>query len=327
MSGVGTERQICPPDECPPRREAALAALASRQYGVVSRAQLSELGFNREAIRWRVAADRLARLHPGVYAVGHWALTSASRDLAAVLACGPQALLSHRAAGRRHNLLRGAAAPIEVTAPRGCKPKPGIRIHRSRVINPHDRRSLDGIPVTSVARTLVDLADVLSERRLAAAVNEAEVQRVFDLRAIEETLSRLPGRCGRPRFERSLAAYTEPAGYSLTEGERLLLRLCSDYGLPQPQRVAIAGYELDFYWRDARLAVEVDGATFHRTRRGFHEDRRRDRRLAVEGIQVARVPWLDLTETPAELAAELKAIRAERCTGLTGTGLSPSVRA
>ena len=304
-----------------------MAALASKQHGVVSRTQLIDLGFTRHSIRRRLEADRLTRLHPGVYAVGHWALTSASRDFAAVFACGPQALLSHRAAGRRHNLLRGAAATIEVTAPRGCKPKPGIRIHRSRVVHTDDRDSLDGIAVTSVARTLVDLADVLSDRRLAAAVNEAEVQRVFDLRAIEETLSRLPGRAGRPRLERTLAAYTDPAGYSLTEAERLLLRLCSDYGLPQPQRVAIAGYELDFYWRDARLAVEVDGATFHRTRRGFHEDRRRDRRLAVEGIQVARVPWLDLTETPAELASELKAIRAARRAALTRDVLSPSVRA
>jgi very-short-patch-repair endonuclease len=321
---VGTERHGYGATECPPRREAALAALASEQYGVVSRAQLIELGFTRQAILRRLQADRLTRLHPGVYAVGHWALTSASRDLAAVLACGPRALLSHRAAGRRHKLL--SAAPIEVTAPRGCKPKPGIQIHRSRVINPDDRCSKDGIPVTSVARTLVDLADILGERRLAAAVNEAEVQRVFDLRAIEATLARLPGRLGRPRLERVLAAYTEPAGYSTTEAERLFLRLCKEHGLPAPQRVFVAGYELDFYWRDARLAVEVDGGTFHRTRRAFHEDRRRDRRLAAEGIQVARVPWRDLTETPAELAAELEAIRAERCAGLTRTAVSQSVR-
>jgi very-short-patch-repair endonuclease len=177
-----------------------------------------------------------------------------------------------------------------------------------------------------VARTLVDLADVLSDRRLAAAVNEVEVQSVFDLRAIEVTLSRLPGRPGRPRLERALAAYTEPPGYSTTKAERLLLRLCKEHGLPTPQRVFAAGYELDFYWSDARLGVEVDGGTFHRTRRAFHEDRRRDRRLAAAGIQVARVPWRDLTQTPAQLVAELKAIRAERCAGSTRTALSQSVR-
>jgi very-short-patch-repair endonuclease len=289
----------------------ALAALASRQHGVVSRAQLIELGFSRQAILRRLETDRLRRLHAGVYAVGHWALTPASRDLAAVLACGPQALLSHRAAGRRLGLLRGGGR-IEVTAPRGCKPKPGLTVHRTRLIHPDDRTSLDGIPLTSVARTLVDLAEVLTDRHLAAAVNEAEVRRMFDLAAIEQTLKRLPGRRGSSRLARALAAYTEPLGYTTTEGERLLLSLCEERGLPKPQRIALAGYELDFYWPDARLAIEVDGGPFHRTRRAFHEDRRRDRRLAALGIQVARVPWLDLTEGAARLAGELKAIRRQR---------------
>jgi very-short-patch-repair endonuclease len=308
---VGTQRHASGANECPPRLDSALAALASRQYGVVSRAQLLELGFTRQAIRRRLETDRLRRLHAGTYAVGHWALTSASRDLAAVFACGPRALLSHRAAGRRLGLLR-SAGQIEVTAPRGCKPKPGITVHRTRLIHPDDRASIDGIPVTSTARTLLDLADVLSDRHLAAAVNEAEVRRLFDLAAIEQALQRLPGRQGRPRLERVLAAYTEPLGYSITEAERLLLRLCCEQGLPQPQRVVVAGYELDFYWSDARLAIEVDGGQFHRTRRAFHEDRRRDRRLAALGIQVARVPWLDLTDGAARLAFELNAIRRQR---------------
>jgi very-short-patch-repair endonuclease len=278
---------------------------------VVSRAQLIELGFSRQAILRRLESNRLRRLHAGVYAVGHWALTPASRDLAAVFACGLDALLSHRAAGRRLGLLR-SAGQIEVTAPRGCKPKPGITVHRTRLIHPDDRASVDGIPVTSPARTLLDLADVLSDRHLAAAVNEAEVQRVFDLAALDATLERLPGRTGRHRLERVLAAYTEPPGYSITDAEALLLRLCSEHGLPKPQRIALAGYELDFYWPDARLAIEVDGGAFHRTRRAFHEDRRRDRRLAALGIQVARVPWLDLTDGAAHLAVELEAIRRER---------------
>jgi very-short-patch-repair endonuclease len=289
----------------------ALAALASRQHGVVSRAQLVELGFSRHAIRRRLETDRLRRLHAGVYAVGHWALTPASRDLAAVFACGPRALLSHRSAGRRHGLI-ASAGQIEVTAPRGCKPRPGIAVHRTRALGPEDRVTVEGIPVTNVARTLVDLADVLSDRHLAAAVNEAEVRRVFDLAAIDQTLTRLPGRQGRSRLERVLAAYTEPPGYSITDAEALLLRLCEEHGLPRPQRIALAGYELDFYWPDARLAIEVDGGPFHRTRRAFHEDRRRDRRLAALGIQVARVPWLDLSEGAALLAGELTAIRRQR---------------
>jgi hypothetical protein len=174
-----------------------------------------------------------------------------------------------------------------VTAPRGCKPKPGITVHRTRLIHPDDRTTVDGIPVTSVARTIVDLADVQSDRLLAAAVNEAEVRRVFDLTAIEETRSRLPGRNGGPRLARVLAAYTQPPGYKANKAERLFLRLCDEHGLPTPQRIAVAGYEL--------------------------------------GIQVARVPWRDLTEGELELVAELEAIRARRCAALTRVAQSPSV--
>jgi very-short-patch-repair endonuclease len=299
--------------------------LASRQHGVVSRAQLVELGFSRQAILRRLQVNRLRRLHGGVYAVGHWALTSASRDLAAVFACGPRALLSHRAAARRLRLMHGSGGRIDVTATRGCKAKPGIAVHRTRLIHPDERSTVDGIPVTSVARTLVDLADVLSDRRLAAAVNEAEVHKLFDLAAIEETLSRLPGRIGAPRLQRVVAAYTDAPGYSTSEAERLL-RLCDEHGLPKPQRVFVAGYELDFYWPDGRVAIEIDGGAFHRTRRAFHEDRRRDRRLAALGIQVARVPWRDLTYGELALVAELQAIRAQRCPGLTRAAPSPSVR-
>jgi very-short-patch-repair endonuclease len=202
---------------------------------------------------------------------------------------------------------------VEVTAPRSRKPKPGIELHRSRSLESADRAVRDGIPVTSVARTLVDLAEVLDERRLASAVNEAEVLRLFDLIAIQVTLDRRPGGAGRRKLEQVLAAYREPPGYSTTRAERLFEELCERHGLPRPQRVAVAGYELDFYWADARLAVEVDGARFHRTRRAFHEDRSRDRRLAACGIQTARVTWRDL-QAGAETAGELRAIRERRLT-------------
>ncbi len=278
----------------------------------MSRAQLAELGFGPQAVWRRVQAHRLPRLHPGVFAVGHTALTRHGHELAAVFACGPGALLSHRAAGRRLGLLGATGAPIDVTASRGCKPKPGVRVHRTRMVHPDDRIVVDGIAVTSMARTLVDLADVLDERSLAAAVNEAEVMRHFDLRAIERTQARLPGRRGRHRLRRVLATYTEAPGYCTTEAERLFLDLCGRHALPPPRRVSIAGYELDFYWDDARLAIEIDGATYHATRRAFHEDRRRDRHLAGLGIQVARVPWRDLVHGEPELARELAEIRASR---------------
>ena len=279
---------------------------------MVSRRQLVDLGFTADSIRRRLEAHRLHRLHTGVYAVGHHGLTLHSRYLAAVFACGSHALLSHHQAGRVHGLLRLTSREIHVTAPRGCKPKPGIAVHRSRLIHPDDRTTVDGIPTTSVARTIIDLADVTSDPFLAAVVNEAEIQRRFDLNEIEATIDRLSGRTGRHRLARILAAYTEPPGYTTTEAERRFLTHCRAHGLPRPQRITVAGYELDFYWPDARLAVEVDGGAFHRTRRAFHEDRRRDRRLAAHGIQVARVAWRDLANGEAELATELEAIRSTR---------------
>jgi very-short-patch-repair endonuclease/predicted transcriptional regulator of viral defense system len=285
-----------------------LAALASRQHAVVSRRQLGRLGFTKDAIRRRVQGGVLLRLYPGVFAVGHVALTADSRRLAAVMACGPNALLSHRAAGAATGLL-SHSPHLEITVPRGTRPRDGILIHRSRLIHDEDRSTVRGVPVTSVARTLVDLADVLSEERLAKAVHEAEVGRVFDLRAIERTLDRLPGRTGRHRLHRVLAAHRSEPHFLRSEAERRFKRLCENHSLPRPQfNVNLAGHELDAYWPDADLAVEIDGARTHHTRRAFYEDRARDRRLAVEGIRVVRITWLDLHDEPA-LAAELRAIR------------------
>jgi very-short-patch-repair endonuclease len=158
----------------------------------------------------------------------------------------------------------------------------------------------------------VDLAEVVSERRLGDAVNEAEVRRLFDLGSVEATLARLPRRRGRHRLRRVLAAYSSDPSFTRSRAERLFLRLCAAHALPRPSTcVSLAGHEVDAYWPDARLAVEFDGEAFHRTNRAFHGDRRRDRRLAALGIQVIRVTWPDLQEA-ARLSAELKVIRSER---------------
>jgi hypothetical protein len=230
---------------------------------VISRSQLVALGAAKDAIRRWVADERLYRLHRGVYAVGHEALTPKSHFIAAVYACGPGSLLSHRAAGALQGLL-DATAVIEVTAPRGCKPKPGIVIHRSRRVHPDDRAQIDGIPTTSVARTLVDLADVLNERQLTRAVRQAELLKVFDLRAIEATIDRLPGRKGRHRLKRVLVAYRPEPHLLRSRAERRLKRLCERHHLPQPQfNAQVNGREVDVYWPQAKLALEFDGAGTH----------------------------------------------------------------
>lgn len=290
----------------PHSRWAAVALLAKDQFGVISTTQLLALGMGREAIRRWVADGRLHRLHRGVYAVGHLALTLRSRELAAVLACGPGALLSHRSAGAAHDLRRHTS-PIEVTAPRSREGHSGFVLHRSRCLEPEDATDVDGIATTSVARTIVDLADVLTEKRLADAVHEAEVRRVFDLTAIQSTLDRLPGRRGRHRLRRVLAQYGGGPQRTRSEAERRFLELVVAHRLPTPlSSVQRAGYELDFLWPDAGLGVEVDGEAYHHTVRAYHSDRRRDRKLAVVDIQVIRVTWLDLTVGQAALMADLR---------------------
>jgi hypothetical protein len=172
--------------------------------------QLRELGVPEHFARARVRATRWYPLYRGVYAVGHAALGPKGRLLAAVLACGPEALASHRAAAGLHGLIYPGW--IEVTAARGCKPKPGITIHRSRLGAAEHRTLIAAVPVTTVARTIVDLADVFNEKRLAGAVRQAENLRIFDLQAIRAVQARLPGRTGRHRLERVLA----PTGPSRT---------------------------------------------------------------------------------------------------------------
>jgi very-short-patch-repair endonuclease len=269
--------------------------------------QLRESGLSKQAIQKRAQAGRLVRLYRGVYAVGHDALTPRGRDLAAVLGCGPDAVSSHRAAGALWGIIR-PAPKYEVTVPRSRTGPPGVVVHRSRRLDPEDRDVVDAVPVTSVARTLVDLAEVLTERRLADAVHEAEVQRLFDLPMVQLAQARVPGRRGRHRLARVVASHGDGPPFTRSEAERRFLELCNRHHLPEPRTNASEhGYEVDFFWPDRNLAVEMDGAAAHHTRRAFHRDRRRDRALAAKGVQVVRVTWRDLSDG-AELAADLAAI-------------------
>jgi very-short-patch-repair endonuclease len=263
---------------------------------------LRELGVPRHALQARLRAKRWYALHRGVYAVGHDALTWRSHLIAAVYACGPGALASHRAAGALHGLL--SSQRIEVSAPRGCKPKRGITVHRTRLIRPEERTVVDGIPVTSVARTLVDIADVLGDERYASAVRQAEVLRVFDLKTLESAT--VPGRRGEHRIARVLAAYQPEPHLLRSEAERRLKQLCRQHRLPLPRfNVNLHGYEVDAYWPEAHLVLEVDGAATHHTRHAFHADRRRDRMLAAHGIQSLRVTWPDLGAALMEQLGEI----------------------
>jgi very-short-patch-repair endonuclease len=282
---------------------------AGRQHGIVKRQQVREAGLSREGVRRRVASGWLVPLYDGVYAVGHTALTDKSHLIAAVYACGDEALASHRAAGKLWGILRGSQ-PIEVTGPRSREPKKGFILHRSRLIHEEDRALIDNIPVTSLARTLVDLADVQPEKRLANAVNEAEMKGLFDLRQVERVLARLPGRKGRHKLNRVLAAYRPVQPFFRSRNERFVHDLCREHGLPTPRvNTWVHAEEVDFFWPEAGLVLEFDGGAVHRTTKAFYEDRERDRALAARGIHVVRATDRD---EPAKLAQELLAILSIR---------------
>ena len=292
----------------------AVSALAGRQHGVIAIAQLLRLGLTKDGIRRRIESGFLHRLWRGVYAVGHLALTPRSRELAAVFACGPSALLSHRSAGRLWGVLKSSSPRIEVTAPRGIKSKAGITVRASRVLDRDaDRAVIDAIPVTSLARTLVDLAEVLDDARLSDAINEAEILQLFDLTALEAAIARVPGRRGRHGLRRVLAAYRPEPRLLRNDHERRLLSICRRHGLPEPDtNVVVLGREVDLLWPRAGLVVEYDGVATHSTHRAFHADRRRDRALAAAGFHVVRVTWPDISGDGSALAAELRAILAAR---------------
>jgi very-short-patch-repair endonuclease len=254
-------------------------------------------------------AGWLVRLHESVYAVGHTALTDRSHLIAAVYACGEEALASHRAAAKLWGIVRGSQ-PIEVTGPRSRELAKGFVLHRSRLIHDEDRARIDNIPVTSLARTLVDLADVIPEKRLANAVNEAEVQGRFDLKQVQRVLHRLPGRKGRHKLTRVLTAYRDVQPFTRSRAERLVLEMCQDHGVPKPRtNTWVDIHEVDFYWPEANLVLEFDGGAVHRTTKAFYEDRKRDRALAARGIHVIRATDRD---DPASLADEIRKILSVR---------------
>jgi predicted transcriptional regulator of viral defense system len=300
MDGVGRETGAGVPQFAQPL-DARIAELADRQHGVVSLTQLRALGLSASAARKRVGAGRLHRIHQGVYAVGRSRLDVRGRRMAAVLACGPDAVLSHCAAANALGLLPWVGETIHVTVPSRSRRKvPGIAIHRSPRLPPEDRGECDGIPCTSPARTLLDLADVLPPGdRLTRAIENAERTGVFDAAAVDEVLGRAYGRPAAARLRAALAAYSGEPPPTKTELEARALALFADAGLPRPRvnslvATAEGPLEVDFCWPDRRLVVEADGFEWHRSRARFEDDRRRDQLLQAAGYAVVRVTWRQL---------------------------------
>jgi very-short-patch-repair endonuclease len=283
-----------------------LAVLATRQNGIVGYRQLLRIGFDKSAIARRVASGRLHRLYRGVFAVGHRVVSLRGRWTAAVLACGPGAALSHRDGGQLWAILQSSRREVDVTVPRSRAGIPGIAMHRSRSLDPRDWGRLHGIPVTSLPRTLLDLADVLDLARLRRALEEADRMRRLDLNAIRETLARHRGRRGGRGLREAIEAMFAEARYTKSDLEVLLLELCREFGLPQPvMNALVEGYEVDAHWPGTNVIAELDSWRFHRTREAFERDRAKNLALEAAGYVVPRLTWRQLTVGRADTAASL----------------------
>lgn len=283
-----------------------VAWVAGRQLGLITTWQLRAVGVRDSAIWYRVRCGRLHRLHRGVFLVGHAIEVPGARELAAVLACGDGAFVSHRSAAALWALTSGAADEVELSlVGRDSRLRHGMRVRRLRCLDLRDRATLRGIPVTSPARTLIDFAAGARPEELELALGEARVRRLVTDRQLSDALERAGNRAGVGALR---AALKRDGGPRLTrsEAERLLLRLIRDAKLPEPQANArVAGFEVDFLWPEEKVIVEVDGFAFHGHRAAFEHDRQRDMVMRDAGYQVIRVTWRQLVEQSLRVVAHI----------------------
>ncbi|MFL5780354.1 MAG: type IV toxin-antitoxin system AbiEi family antitoxin domain-containing protein [Thermoleophilaceae bacterium] len=293
-----------------------LADLAERQHGVVARSQLVEMGFGRGAVRHRLRSGRLHPLHRGIYAVGHKGITLDGHRMAAVLACGDGAKLSHRDAAAAYLIRHCNRRVFEVTVPRNGRPRPGIQLHFARL--PHDEvTTLRGIPITTVARTLLDLAAVCGRREVERAMKESEVRRLVGPLSLPQLVARHPSHRGTAMVRAIVERLA--AGDEITREEFVsrLLSVLDLAGLPPPRLnvwvpVGKRSYECDCVWWTHGVMAELDGYAVHGTRQNFESDRERDRVLQGDGWRVVRITWRQLRDSPEAVVRDLRALLVER---------------
>jgi hypothetical protein len=287
------------------RVDSAIAELASTQHGLVTHPQLVELGLAIRAIGYRIQTGRLIRLYRGVYAVGHRPVSSHSGALAAVLACGPGAVLSHGSAGTLWGVHSHWRTPLEVTAP-SLHRQAGLLVHRSKTITPRDVTVHFGVPVTTPARTLLDLAARLDDAALTRAFNDLRHARYLWPADLGELLDRT--RSSRAVSRLRYHVGTAQAAPTRSRPEDDFRAFAARYGLPPYETNApVAGHEVDVWFAEHRLAVEVDGWDFHNGRAEFERDRDRDADLLAVGIPTLRVTTERLRDRPDREAARLLA--------------------
>jgi predicted transcriptional regulator of viral defense system len=316
MEGFAGKRRLTGRFPADPPLAARIAEVAGAQHAVIALDQLVEQGLSRSAVRSRVTAGSLHRVHSGVLSlVPARLLTRDGRFMAAVLACGDGAALSHRSAACHRGLRDDNRPTIDVTSPaRRGQDIDAISPHSGATLLPRDVEIVDAIPCTTLARTLLDLADVVNRRSVERAIDRAEILRVLDMPPIEDVLQRANGRRGAATLKHLLSAMQFQSTTTKNELEEAFLTICRDIEHPPDAVNAWIAYpegggaEADFLWHEQRLIVEVDGRDVHTTHHAFEHDRRRDQRLNLLGWRVVRFTWRQVEHEPATVAATLKAL-------------------
>jgi hypothetical protein len=288
-----------------------IGALATQQHGSVARWQLTELGLTPQHIAYRIQIGRLVRIFRGVYAVGHPRLTREGWWMAAVLASGERAVLSHGDAAALWDLMPARGSLVHASTPARSGRTPNhrrIRLHRVGTLTADETTVRDAIPVTTLPRTLLDVAAVLRPRALEDAVAQADRLGVFDLIAMRRVLDAHSRQHGAPALR---AVLERLAGVGAAETrsplEIALLQLCDDHALPTPlANVPIAGFIVDFHWPGTDLIVETDGFAYHRTATAFEADRDRDQVLMLAGYRVVRFTYNQVIRRRRQTARRLR---------------------
>lgn len=281
--------------------------MAARQHGIVERGQIVEAGLSSSAVSRRLTARRFRQIHRGVYLVGPL-MTARSRQLAAVFASGPGAVVSHLSGGSMWEMgvHTTIVEPVDITvagANRGRRP--GIRLHRVTVLREDEWTVLDGVPVTTPDRTLIDLASVIGTRELEAAVARAEREGLVTIDGLSSLLVRHRRRPGMAALRSVIGARGGPA-LTRSQAEADFLALIRQAALPPPEaNVTVGRYEIDFLWRTEGIAVEVDGFRHHSSRPRFESDRRKDAWLLASGITVVRLSWRQIANEGMATAVQV----------------------
>jgi hypothetical protein len=290
----------------------AIAALAERQHDVVGRTQLVAIGISERAIDYRLKHRRLRRIYRGLYAVGHVTMSAEGRSMAAVLLAGPDAALSHRSAAAQWGMRRTAPDRPEVTVPRERRQCRSLRFHYG-VIAPDEVTIRQAIPLTSVSRTVFDLASVLSPAGVAAALDEAEVQRLTDRLSLDDLLERYPHKRGAGVIATILRSRRIGTNRTRSDLEDAFLEFLDRSGLPRPETnvwLEVCGrwIEADCVWREQRIIAELDSRASHFTTAAFESDRSRDRAVAAAEWRPIRITWRQVHYEGAALEADLRAL-------------------